>query len=57
MAGAALGVRFALPEFVALNLDPLNQFKEPALRLDLTARSGPVMIMVDYDAQEDVPAF
>jgi MFS family permease len=58
IAGAALGIRFALPEFVALNLDPLNQFKEPALRLDLTARSGPVMIMVDYDiAQEDVPAF
>jgi MFS family permease len=57
-AGAALGIWFALPEFIALNLDPLNQFKEPALRLDLKARSGPVMIMVDYDiAQEDVPAF
>jgi len=58
VAGAALGIWFALPEFVALNLDPLNEFKEPALRLDLKARSGPVMIMVDYDiAQDDVPAF
>jgi MFS family permease len=58
VAGAALGIWFALPEFVALNLDPLNQFKEPTLRLDLKARSGPVMVMVDYDiAQEDVPAF
>jgi MFS family permease len=58
VAGAVLGIWFALPEFVALNLDPLNQFKEPALRLDLKARSGPVMIMVDYDiAQQDIPAF
>jgi len=58
LVGAVLGIWFALPEFTALNLDPLNQFKEPALRLDLKARSGPVMIMVDYDiAQADVPAF
>jgi MFS family permease len=58
VAGAAAGLRFALPEFGALNLDPLNRFKEPALRLDLRPRSGPIMIMVDYEiAQEDVPAF
>jgi MFS family permease len=58
VAGAAIGIWSALPEFGSLNLDPLNQFKEPALRLDLRARSGPVMIMIDYDiAQEDVPAF
>jgi MFS family permease len=57
-AGAAVGLRLALPEFVALNLDPLNQFKEPALRLDLRSRSGPIMVMVDYQiAQDDVPAF
>ncbi|WEX10441.1 MFS transporter [Chelativorans sp. AA-79] len=56
--GALIGLRFALPEFAKLNLDPLNQFKEPQLRLDLRARSGPIMIMVDYEiAQEDVPAF
>ncbi len=58
VAGAALGIWSALPELGSLNLDPLNQFKEPALRLDLTARSGPVVIMIDYDiAQEDLPAF
>jgi MFS family permease len=58
VAGAALGIWYALPEFGSLNLDPLNQFKEPALRLDLKPRSGPVMIMIDYDiALEDVPAF
>lgn len=56
--GAAIGMRFALPEFVEWDLDPLDQFKEPALRLDLRSRSGPIMIMVDYEiTQQDVPAF
>lgn len=56
--GAMVGLRFALPEFGALNLDPLDSFNEPTLRLDLRSRSGPIMIMVDYDiAQKDVQAF
>lgn len=56
--GALAGFRVPLPEFGLLNLDPLNRFREPDLRLDLTYRSGPVMIMVDYDIDhEDVPEF
>jgi MFS family permease len=56
--GAAVGLRFALPEFETLNLDPLDQFREPEVRLDLRSRSGPIMVMVDYEiAQQDVPAF
>lgn len=47
--GALIGLRLPLPEFGSLNLDPLNRFREPDLRLDLTIRSGPVMIMVDYE--------
>ena len=47
-----------LPDLTNLNLDPLNRFQEPALRLDLRQRSGPIMIMVDYEvAQENVSAF
>ena len=58
IASVAVGLRHSLPEFGALNLDPLDRFREPELRLDLKARSGPIMIMVDYTiAQEDVPAF
>jgi MFS family permease len=54
----AVGLRYRLPEFGALNLDPLDHFREPDLRLDLKARSGPIMIMIDYTiAQDDVPAF
>ncbi len=56
--GAMVGLRFALPEFGTLNLDPLDRFNEPQLQLDLKPRSGPIMIMLDYEiAQEDIPAF
>ncbi|WP_273726968.1 MFS transporter [Brucella gallinifaecis] len=56
--GALIGFFLPQPEFESLNLDPLNRFSEPQLRLDLRSRSGPIMIMVDYKiAQEDVQAF
>jgi MFS family permease len=56
--GAAIGLRYAIPALVALDLDPLDRFKEPELRLDLASRSGPIMVLVDYEiAIEDVPAF
>ncbi len=56
--GAMMGLRFTLPEFSALNLDPLGRFSEPELRLDLASRSGPIMIMLDYEiAQEDIHTF
>lgn len=56
--GAALGWLAPLPDLGNLNLDPLNRFQEPPLRLDIRQRSGPIMILVDYEiAQEDVPAF
>ena len=55
---AAVGLRWALPEFGALNLDPLGQFREPVVRLDLASRSGPIVVMIDYQIdQADVPAF
>lgn len=64
MAGSAIalaalmGLRLRLPEFSSLNLTPSDQFREPMLRLDLKARSGPIMIVVEYTiAQENIPAF
>ena len=58
LAGALIGFFLPLPDFDQLNLNPLNRFTEPPLRLDLTQRSGPIMIMVDYEiAQEDVQEF
>ena len=55
---ALVGLRLPVPEFNSLNLQPLDQFREPRLRLGLTGRSGPIMVMVDYTiAQEDIPTF
>ncbi|MDU9005291.1 MFS transporter [Sedimentitalea todarodis] len=56
--GAVVGGLVPLPNLENLDLDPLNAFQEPPLRLDLRQRSGPIMILIDYEiAQDDVPAF
>lgn len=56
--GAVVGIWLKAPEFGAVDLDPVNRFQEPALRLDLRGRSGPIMVMVDYRIRgEDVPEF
>jgi hypothetical protein len=58
IVGALAGLSFPLPDSADLNLNPLNTFTEPPLRLDLKQRSGPIMIMVDYEIlQEDVTEF
>lgn len=50
--------RLPLPEFDRLNLDPLNQFVEPTLAVQLKPQTGPIMITIDYDIGEaDIPAF
>ncbi|WP_338421478.1 MFS transporter [Paracoccus salsus] len=56
--GAVIGLWFKAPEFGTVDLDPVNRFQEPALRLDLRGRSGPIMVMVDYQIeQRDVAEF
>jgi MFS family permease len=58
LATGLVGLKLRIPEFNALNLSPLDQFREPALRLGLKGRSGPIMIMIEYRiAQEDIPQF
>ena len=47
-----------LPEFDRLNLDPLDQFIEPALAVQLKPQTGPIMITIDFDiGEDDVPSF
>ena len=58
IAGAALGLRYKLPELESLNVDPLGRFSEPDLPLDLKPRSGPIVILIDYEIDEkDIPEF
>ncbi|WP_037070698.1 MFS transporter [Rhizobium sp. CF142] len=51
--GVVIGLRFPMPAFASLNLDPLNRFIEPALGLDITPRSGPIVIQVAYQIADD----
>ncbi|CAN7228400.1 MFS transporter [Aminobacter sp. LjRoot7] len=58
LVGAAIGFFLPLPEHTALNLDPLNRFREPHLALDVRPRSGPIVISIEFIIrEEDVPAF
>ncbi len=58
LVGAIAGRWLSVADFGSLDLDPLGQFREPALRLDLKMRSGPIMVMVDYRIdQGDIDAF
>ena len=58
IAGAAIGLRFALPEQTSLDLDPLDRWREPHLALDIKPSSGPIKIMIEYlVTEENLPAF
>jgi hypothetical protein len=53
LVGAALGFFVSLPEHAALNLDPLNRWREPSVALDLKPRSGPIVISIEYVIREE----
>ncbi|MBZ6076973.1 MFS transporter [Microvirga puerhi] len=58
VAGAALGLKFALPEMKSLNLDPLDRWTEPDIALPILPRSGPIVITIEWVIREqDVKAF
>ncbi len=52
LAGAAVGLLYMVPAMTSLDLDPLNQFQEPALMLDLQPRSGPIMVLIEYEIDQ-----
>ncbi len=56
--GVLACLKSPLPEFDRLNLDPLDQFIEPKLAVQLKPQTGPIMITIDFDIREhDVPSF
>ncbi len=58
LVGAGLGFLVPLPRQEALNLDPLNRWKEPHLELELEPRSGPIVISIEYRIRrENTPEF
>jgi len=48
IAGALLGFRLPLPQVEDLNLDPLSRWTEPETAVQIEARSGPVVITIEY---------
>nr|WP_272209992.1 MFS transporter [Marinicella sp. W31]MDC2875842.1 MFS transporter [Marinicella sp. W31] len=42
--GAVIGLFFKMPALESLNLDPLNRFQMPEPKLDMLARSGPIVV-------------
>jgi len=58
LLGLLMGLRFILPNQEGTNLEPLNRWREPNLALDITPRSGPIVITVEYTIpQENVVEF
>jgi hypothetical protein len=56
--GLAWGYLYPIEPYPVADLDPLNHFKAPTIRLDLSRQSGPISITVEYDiAEDDVAAF
>ncbi|MBX3581976.1 MAG: MFS transporter [Rhizobiaceae bacterium] len=53
VVGAAIGIFLKLPGYAELNLDPLNRWREPSVALDLKARSGPIVISIEYVIREE----
>ncbi|MEJ1161326.1 MFS transporter [Prosthecomicrobium sp. N25] len=57
-AGAALGLRFPLPEIDGVDLEPLNRWREPSIQVDVRPQTGPVVITIEYVIRpEDVGRF
>ncbi len=58
LAGAALGLAASIPEDSTLSLDPANRFREPELGLEIKPRSGPILVMIEFEIHEaDTEAF
>lgn len=50
--GVVIGFRLPMPAISSLDLNPLNRFNEPPLKLDIRPRSGPIVIQIDYEIDD-----
>ncbi len=56
--GGALGLWLPLVAFPEDDMGPLGRFQPPKPMIDVKLRSGPIMVLIDYDiAFEDTPRF
>lgn len=58
LVGAIIGYKLPLPEFESLDLAPLDRFIEPALAVQLSQRTGPILVTIEFEIGEtDIPEF
>ncbi|MBN9308415.1 MFS transporter, partial [Devosia sp.] len=58
LLGAAVGLVFAIPPRVMLDLDPADRWREPEINLPIEPRSGPIVISIEYRIRpQDVREF
>lgn len=50
--GVLIGFCLPMPAMSSLDLNPLNRFNEPPLKLDIRPRSGPIVIQIDYEIDD-----
>ena len=56
--GMLAGVVLPMPAFQSPDLDPLQNFREPKLKLDILPRSGPIAVHINYEIRdEDIEEF
>lgn len=53
LVAVALGYVLSLPDTEALDLDPLDRFREPETAVAIEPRSGPIVVTVEYRIAED----
>ena len=53
LVAVVAGLRWRLPGDGEANLEPLNRWTEPSLKLEIQPRSGPVVISVEYRIRDD----
>ena len=49
LVGAVLGIWLRLEGFSTIDLDPFGSFQPPEPQLDIRARSGPILVLVEYE--------
>lgn len=52
-AALVLGFILSIPDAEALDLDPLDRFREPEIDVAIEPRSGPIVVTVEYRMSED----
>ena len=58
VAGAGIGLFFAIPPRVLLDLDPADRWREPEINVPIEPRSGPIVVSIEYRIRpQDVREF